>query len=123
MQANLLRRTRSTGDGFRTNLNAGEFHLWRCAVQSKAPHATEQIPHAADIQLTHPVTRGGIQRRGNLRIGLEKTLRANIQRNLVKRLFQRLLLGEKDFRLPFQNSHMHRLNINRDHRELRQLLL
>jgi hypothetical protein len=38
-------------------------------------YAAEQIPHAGDRQLLHPLPGGGVKRAGNLWIGLEEDLR------------------------------------------------
>ena len=76
-----------------------------------------------DRQRAHPVAGGGIQPTGYRRVGLKETLRADPQRHLIKDLPQRLLFGEEDLLLAFHDCHMHRLDIRRDHLELRELRL
>ena len=92
-------------------------------MQTKTADATEQIPHVIHRQLSYPVTRRGIQLACHRRVGLEETVRADPQRHVVKPLRQRLLFSQEDFCLPFHNRHMHRLKIDADDLQLRQLRL
>ena len=92
-------------------------------MQAKTAYAAKQVPHMAYRQRPHPLTCRGVQRAGDDRIGLKETLRADPQRHAVEIFRQRLLLSQKDFRLPFHNGHMYRLDIHRNHVKLRQLRL
>ena len=76
-----------------------------------------------DRQRAHPVAGRGVQPAGYRRIGLKEALRADPQRHPIKDLPQRLLFGEEDLLLAFHDCHMHRLDIRRNHAELRQLCL
>ena len=76
-----------------------------------------------DRQRAHPVAGGGVQPAGYRRVSLKEALRTDPQRHLIKDLPQRLLFGEEDLLLAFHNSHMHWLDIRRDHLKLRQLCL
>ena len=123
VQPQRLGGLRCTGDRFRRDLNPGQLHLRRGTVQAKAANAAEEIPHMVNRKLAHPVPRRGVELAGDRRVGLEKALRTNSERHAVEVLRQCLLVGKKDLPLPFHDRHMHRLDIYRNHLQLRQLRL
>ena len=118
-QAQFGGRLLRAGDRLRRNLNPGQAHFRRGAVQAKAPHSAEQVPHMIDRQLAYPIAGGRIQLAGNGRIRLKEALRADPQRYAVKVFRQRRLLAEENLLFAFHNGHMHRLNIGGNHLQLR----